>query len=1018
MRDHPSTARVVSLLALGYLLLGAAGLLLAIPPGYASPVFPAAGLALSALLLFGPRAWPGVWLGSVILNASHAALAGHLSATTLTAASVIATGATLQALAGRLLVTRWQGQAWREMEREQDAFSFMLLGGVMACAVSATLSVGALAALGIIDRAEFGFTWWTWYVGDTLGVVVFAPLAFTLLVGESALWRERRRTVGIPMVLALAFAALAFGAAARWEAQAEAAQLGDDGKLVARRIGDRLITQREVLASLRNFIEATPAFTFAQFEQFTRLSLRDNDDVFALSFDDVVTSPGRADFEQQVSRLSPLGSFQITERDAERRLVRAPDRPEYVAVRYIVPLVSNQAAVGYDILSEPVRREAIEQARASGGMTVTAPIRLVQEQKERVGVLELMPVRSTPRGGSGEQPRIVGFAVAVIKVDELVEIATRGHVPPGLVFEVTDPQAPADRSLLYRSGGWDDQVRFSDDETGRWSTELRAGQRPWRLAVAITQDHRQQHRPWLAWVVGVAGLAFAALLQVLMLGMTGRSQLIQRKNDALRASEERYQRVFNESPLPMWLYELGSYRFLMVNDRAVAHYGWTREAFLEMRLPDLMTPGEQVAPLRVAQAGHASRHLRRDGSEIDVVVRASPARFGGVEAALEVVEDVTEGRAVQERLLLADRVFENAGSSIVVTDADATAISCNPAFTTVTGYSESEIRGQNMRILGSGRHPPEFFRAMWRSLLEEHQWRGEIWNRRKNGDVFLEWLVIQAVRGPDGATTHYVGSFVDITERRALQEQLAIASRLAAMGTLVAGVAHEINNPLAGVMGAQGSALEELREILDDATRGKPIDAARLGPQLRELVETLGDAQSGSDRIARIVRDLSLLGRPDTQRTRVRLIDVVEEAMRWLPGSVARSAAIQVENGGAPDVEASAGQLAQVLINLVTNGAKAVPRGKQGLVTIRLGPGSRGMARLQVIDNGDGIDPEVLKRIFDPFFTTRRLGEGTGLGLPICHSIVTAHGGSIEVESRVGEGTTFTVELPAVNLPS
>jgi PAS domain S-box-containing protein len=465
----------------------------------------------------------------------------------------------------------------------------------------------------------------------------------------------------------------------------------------------------------------------------------------------------------------------------------------------------------------------------------------------------------------------------------------------------------------------------------------------------------------------------------------------------------------------MWLYEAGTRRFLMVNDRAVEHYGWTREAFLEMRLTDVLLPGERVAPVRSDQAGQASRHRRRDGSEIDVVVRASPARFGDAQAVLEVVEDVTEGRAVQERLLLADRVFENAGSSIVITDAEARAISCNPAFTAVTGYSEAEIRGQNMRLLGSGRHPPEFFRGMWRSLLEDHQWRGEIWNRRKNGDVFLEWLVIQAVRGADGVTTHYVGSFVDITERRALQEQLAIASRLAAMGTLVAGVAHEINNPLAGVMGAQGSAIEELREILDDATRGKLAEPARLGAQLRELVETLGDAQSGSERIARIVRDLSLLGRPDTQRARVRLIDVVEEAMRWLPGSVARSAAIQVENGNAPDVIASAGQLAQVLINLVTNGAKAVPRGKQGLVTIRLGPGSRGMARLQVSDNGDGIDAEVLKRIFDPFFTTRRLGEGTGLGLPICHSIVTAHGGTIEVESRVGEGTTFTVELPAAN---
>ena len=155
----------------------------------------------------------------------------------------------------------------------------------------------------------------------------------------------------------------------------------------------------------------------------------------------------------------------------------------------------------------------------------------------------------------------------------------------------------------------------------------------WNLTVVITEAHRQAHRPWAAWAVGVVGLLFAALFQVLMLGTTGRAAVIERKNEALRASEERYQRLFDESPLPMWVYDAEGLRFLMVNDRAVAHYGWSRPEFLSLRLPDLFPPGDGAGAL----AGHGLRevhecqHVRRDGSRIDVVVRSSPARYGDSE---------------------------------------------------------------------------------------------------------------------------------------------------------------------------------------------------------------------------------------------------------------------------------------------------------------------------------------------------------------------------------------------------
>jgi signal transduction histidine kinase len=113
-----------------------------------------------------------------------------------------------------------------------------------------------------------------------------------------------------------------------------------------------------------------------------------------------------------------------------------------------------------------------------------------------------------------------------------------------------------------------------------------------------------------------------------------------------------------------------------------------------------------------------------------------------------------------------------------------------------------------------------------------------------------------------------------------------------------------------------------------------------------------------------------------------------------------------------PPVLASSGQLQQVVINLVTNAAKSIPAGRKGVVTLRVGPAGPGRARLEVEDDGEGISPEVMQRMFDPFFTTSEIGKGMGLGLPVCHAIVTAHGGTIGATSTPGVGSTFRVELP------
>jgi signal transduction histidine kinase len=255
---------------------------------------------------------------------------------------------------------------------------------------------------------------------------------------------------------------------------------------------------------------------------------------------------------------------------------------------------------------------------------------------------------------------------------------------------------------------------------------------------------------------------------------------------------------------------------------------------------------------------------------------------------------------------------------------------------------------------------------------------------------------------------------VDVTRERTLQAHLALTSRLAAMGTLVAGVAHEINNPLAATVAGGGVALEEARRARNLLEVGAPPDVEAQRRCLDEIVEALEDAKEGGQRVAQIVKDMATFANPDPKRTRLRLGEVADTAIRWMPMALRQGVDIRVEERLAPPVLASAGQLEQVVVNLLTNAAKATRPGSRGDIAIRIGPGRAGKVSLEVVDHGVGIDPTIRDRIFEPFFTTRQvgLGRGAGLGLAICHTIVTDHGGTITAESEVGKGSTFRVELP------
>jgi PAS domain S-box-containing protein len=243
-------------------------------------------------------------------------------------------------------------------------------------------------------------------------------------------------------------------------------------------------------------------------------------------------------------------------------------------------------------------------------------------------------------------------------------------------------------------------------------------------------------------------------------------------------------------------------------------------------------------------------------------------------------------------------------------------------------------------------------------------------------------------------------------DRDRLTAQLAQADRLAAMGTLAAGVAHEINNPLAYVVASHAFMAEALGRLQE---RGA-------APATLELAEALADAREGAERVRQIVRDLRTFSRVDETRTGpVDLQRILESSLAIARSELKHRAKVVRDYRPAPRVMGNEGRLGQVFLNLLINAAQAVPPGhaEENEVRITTFTDPQGRPVVEVSDTGPGVAPELRERIFEPFFTTKRIGEGTGLGLSICRNLVAAAGGEISVEGDAGRGATFRVVLPA-----
>ena len=386
----------------------------------------------------------------------------------------------------------------------------------------------------------------------------------------------------------------------------------------------------------------------------------------------------------------------------------------------------------------------------------------------------------------------------------------------------------------------------------------------------------------------------------------------------------------------------------------------------------------------------------------------------GSTGMIGISRDLTKRMEMEQELRQLAVAVEQSTESIMITDMNGVIQYVNAAFEATSGYSSDEVTGKTPAVLQSERHDKTFFESLWSTISNGETWSGELTNKKKDGNFYVEEAVIYPIRGEGDNMINYVAISRDITQEREIEKHLRQQQKMNAIGELAGGVSHDFNNILTAILGYVALCMNFVEE--DSKVYG----------YLKEIVKA-------GDRATKLVRQILTFSRQEEQEFQsLELQPIIEDSLSMVQTTMKKSIVLDENISSCGAVLGDATQIQQVLINLCSNAAHALGKERQGKLTVglkqieilsgkldeqlvELDPGS--YACITVADTGCGMPAEVAERIFEPYYTTKKKGEGTGFGLPIVHGIVRKHRGIINVESEEGRGTTFTIYFPLLMGP-
>ena len=512
---------------LAYYSVGYLAMLLAIPPGYATAIWPSAGIALAAMLLAGYRYWPAVALASFSINAIEVPLDQGVAAffAEAWAPALIGLGAATQAVVGAWVLKRVIGYPLN-LDTARSVLIYIVLICGVASVISASVAVSTLWLAGKLESNNYLYNWATWWVGDGLGIMLVATLMFVFFAEPRGIWRSRAKILPVALLLASVVVVVMYVFASRWESTRQQQMFERHAEQIYLRAEILLHSYFEGLYAAQSFLGASEHVNRDEFYQFVGGLLDRNPGFQGVAWAVVMPHQQREAFERQLS-LQMGEPKVVTEADGNGTRMLADRRDTYVVIKYIAPEVGNEAALGYDISSNPLARKALLAASDHRQPAATAPLTLVQETGQQAGVVVYFPVfrAGVLSGYISGVFRVENLMHALLVKQNLNGLALTLTAGDELIFEADSLQNANKAPLFVQS--W--PIHFADQQ--------------WRLTISGSQRFLADSRSIMPWGVLAAGMLFVGLLGMSLLVLTGAKYHSDESSVKLQAMVERLQQT-------------------------------------------------------------------------------------------------------------------------------------------------------------------------------------------------------------------------------------------------------------------------------------------------------------------------------------------------------------------------------------------------------------------------------------------------------------------------------------------
>jgi PAS domain S-box-containing protein len=536
----------VALFALAYYVTGRLGLLLAVPPGYATAMWPPSGFALAGILILGYRYWPGVLLGSFAVNLFTSFDPSNASSMLLSGgiAVIIAGGATLQATVSAWLCRRWIVFP-NVLEQTGDIGLLLTLGGPVGCLINSFIGVGTLTVFGLIPLEKSPFSWLTWWVGDTIGVLVFTPIVLLISNKGAQVSNQRKKVAGTVLVGTFALTVAIFIGARDSEHKRQLDSFERKASLITTELDDKFLSYRDAIYGVTLLYRSSQNVDPDEFRIFAAGVLERHPGMRGLTWAPKIRNSDRQLFEA-AQRRQGFPGFRIMEQ-AGRQLVAAAQRDVYFPVTYIEPFVEELR--GFDNNSEAIRRRTLEKALDQGTGQATPRLSLIQREKDGYGMLLFRPIYQNGKPANTVEERrrnIEGFIVGAFILPELIAASLKNIEHNDVEFYITDDDSPLEKQLLYDSRTVDHKESQtalpSHPQDMHWQRQISVAGRSWTIHFIQTQAMLLVHQNWTVWLVLAGGLLFTGLSGVFIMMFSARTDIVRRlveqRTQQLKRSQE------------------------------------------------------------------------------------------------------------------------------------------------------------------------------------------------------------------------------------------------------------------------------------------------------------------------------------------------------------------------------------------------------------------------------------------------------------------------------------------------